>query len=52
MKFISYIKYLHFVVYSIEYNLKRICKSLYSVFLYVLPNISTSLELGFVLPGK
>ena len=36
IKFISLnIKYLVFVVYSIEYRLKRICKSLYSVFIYV-----------------
>ena len=40
------IKYLVFVVYSIEYRLKRICKSLYSVFIYVLHNVPTSLELG------
>ena len=39
-KFISLnIKYLVFVVYSIEYRLKRICKSLYFVFIYILrPN--------------
>ena len=40
------IKYLVHVVYSIEYRLKRICKSLYSVFIYVLHNVPTSLELG------
>ena len=49
IKFISLdIKYLVFVVYSIEYKLKRICKSLYSVFIYDLHNVPTSLELGFV----
>ena len=50
LKFISLtIRYLVFVVYSIEYNLKRIYKSLYSVFIYILHNVPTSLELGFVL---
>ena len=50
IKFISYnIKYLVIVVYSTEYNLKRFCKSLFSVFIYVLHNVPTSLELGFVL---
>ena len=39
------IKYLVFVVFSIEYRLKRICKSLYPVFIYVLHNLPTSLEL-------
>ena len=33
------IKYLVFVLYSIEYKLKRNCKSLYFVFIYILhPN--------------
>ena len=42
------IKYLVFVVYSIEFKLKRICKSLYSVFIDdVLRNILTSLQLFF-----
>ena len=46
-KFISLnIKYLIFEVYSIENRLKRICKSLYSVFIHVLHNVPTSLELG------
>jgi len=37
IKFISLnIEYLVFVVYSIENRLKRIYKSLYSVFIYVL----------------
>ena len=41
IKFISLnIKNLVFVVYSIEYKLKRICKSVF--------NVPTSLELGFV----
>ena len=40
------IKYLVFVMYSIEYRLKRISKSLYPVFIYVLHNVQTSLELG------
>lgn len=53
MKFISFnIKYLVFVVYSIEYRLKGICKSLYFVFVYILHNVPTSLELGFVSPKR
>lgn len=36
-----------FVVYSIGYRLKRICKSLSSLFIYILHNVPTSLELGF-----
>ena len=47
-KFISLnIKHLVFVAYSIEFELKRSCKSLYSVFIYVFNNVPTSLELGF-----
>ena len=49
VKFISFnIKYLVFVVYSIEYKLKRICYSLHSIFIYVLHNVPTSLELRFL----
>ena len=42
------ITYLVFVVYSIEYKLKRTCKSLYSVFINILHNVPTSLESEFV----
>ena len=42
------IKYLVFVAYSTEFKLERICKSLYFVFIYILQNVPTSLELGFV----
>lgn len=53
MKFISFnVKYLVFVVYSIEYRLKGICKSLYFVFVCILHNVPTSLELGFVSPKR
>ena len=49
IKFLSSnIKYLVFAVYSIEHKLKRICKSWYSVFIYDLHNMPTSLVLGFV----
>lgn len=51
MKFISLnIKYFVFVVYSMECRLKGICKSLY--FVYILHNVPTSLELGFVSPKR
>lgn len=42
------IKYPVFVVYSVVCRLKRISKSLYSVFIYILHSVPTSLELGFV----
>lgn len=42
------IKYIVFEVYSIEDRLKRIFKSLYSIFIYILHNAPTSVELGFV----
>ena len=46
IKFISLnIKYVVFVVYSVEYRLKRIFKSLYFVFIYILHNFPTSTEL-------
>lgn len=40
------IKYLVFVQYSIEYRLKMICKSLYSVFIQILHNNPAFLESG------
>ncbi len=43
------IKYLFFVLYSIEYRLKRICKSHSSVYIHILHNVPTFLELGFVI---
>ena len=39
-------KYVVFVVYSIEYRLERIFKSLYFVFIYILHNFPTSTESG------
>lgn len=43
---ISY--FLSFVLYSIQYRLERIFKSLLSAFIYILNRIPTSLELWFV----
>lgn len=39
-------KYIVFVAHLIEHRLKRICKSLYSVFLFVLHNGPITLKLG------
>ena len=47
IKFISLnIKYVVFVVYSMEYRLKRIFKSLYFFVIYILHNFPTSTESG------
>lgn len=42
-------EHLVFVAYSARYRLKRFCKSLYSILIYVIHSVPTSLELGFYL---